>query len=448
MNITIVGTGYVGLVTGTCFANAGNSVICLDVDPEKLKTLSKGEAPFYEPGLSELMTSSIESGNLSFSGDPTSAYENADIIFICVGTPTGEDGRCNLSFVMGVADDIASAIGNEEDREVVVVVKSTVPVGTTHAVAARLSKSSVANFCIANNPEFLREGCAIDNFLQPDRIVCGFEDGHAKSTLTELYGPFVGDGRPLLFFDICSSEMVKYASNAMLACKISFINEIATLCERNGANIENVREGMCADNRIGTQFYKSGIGYGGSCFPKDTLAVMEMGDDLDAPCLVNTAVHELNQRQRRWFADRIVKQFGGSLEGKKVAIWGLAFKPQTDDVRDAPSIDIARTLSSLGATISAYDPEASDTFLKEFADVHIAPDMYSAIDDVDALVICTEWEEFHAPDFDKMKQHMKEPVVFDGRNLYTMECMQKHDFQYFSVGRPDVVSQPVQDTRE
>jgi UDPglucose 6-dehydrogenase len=235
--------------------------------------------------------------------------------------------------------------------------------------------------------------------------------------------------------------MVKYASNAMLACKISFINEIATLCERNGANIEHVRNGMCADNRIGTEFYKSGIGYGGSCFPKDTLAVMEMGDDLNAPCLVNTAVHEINQRQRRWFADRIVSQFDGSLAGKKIAMWGLAFKPQTDDVRDAPSIDIAKTLSSAGASISAYDPEASDNFQKEFPDVQIAADMYSAIDNADALVICTEWKEFHEPDFEKMKQLMNDAVVFDGRNLYTMECMKDHDFQYFSVGRPDVVSQ-------
>ena len=448
MNITIVGTGYVGLVTGTCFADAGNSVICLDVDPDKLKILEKGNAPFYEPGLSELMTSSINSGRLSFSGDPSSAYENADIIFICVGTPTGEDGKCNLSFVMGVADDITSAIGNRKDSDIVVVVKSTVPVGTTHAVASRLSQSSTTNFCIANNPEFLREGNAIENFLQPDRIVCGYEDEHAKNTLAKLYEPFIGENRPLLFFDICSSEMVKYASNAMLACKISFINEIATLCERNGANIESVRKGMCEDSRIGTQFYKSGIGYGGSCFPKDTLAVMEMGEDLNAPCLVNTAVHEINQRQRKWFADRIVKQFDGSLEGKKVALWGLAFKPQTDDVRDAPSIDIAKTLSNAGATISAYDPEASETFLREFPDVQIASDMYVAIDDADALIICTEWKEFHEPDFDKMKQHMKEPVIFDGRNLYTTERMQQYNFQYFSVGRPDVITGPLQDPTE
>jgi len=448
MNITIVGTGYVGLVTGTCFANAGNSVICLDVDPEKLKTLRKGEAPFYEPGLSELMTSSIDASNLIFSNDPTRAYENADIIFVCVGTPTGDDGRCNLSFVMGVADDIAKALESQDDRGVVVVVKSTVPVGTTHAFAARIRESSSANFSVANNPEFLREGNAVENFMKPDRIVCGVEHEHASNVLTKLYNPFVDQDRPLLFFDICSSEMVKYASNAMLACKISFINEIATLCERNGANIEHVRNGMCADNRIGTEFYKSGIGYGGSCFPKDTLAVMEMGDDLNAPCLVNTAVHEINQRQRRWFADRIVSQFDGSLAGKKIAIWGLAFKPQTDDVRDAPSIDIAKTLSSAGASISAYDPEASDNFQKEFPDVQIAADMYSAIDNADALVICTEWKEFHAPDFEKMKQLMNDTVVFDGRNLYTMECMKDHDFQYFSVGRPDVVSQTMPDVIE
>lgn len=440
MNITIVGTGYVGLVTGTCFANAGNSVICLDVDPKKIETLKKGKSPFYEPGLSGLMTKTLESGNLTFSDDTSTAYENADVIFICVGTPTGTDGRCDLSYVMKVADDIASAIESRDPKDLVVVVKSTVPVGTTNAVGSHISKNCSAKFSIVNNPEFLREGTAVHNFMNPDRVICGVEDEHAQKTLSKLYKPFVNQDRQQYFFDICSSEMIKYASNAMLACKISFINEIATLCERTGADIEQVCKGMCADNRIGTDFYKSGIGYGGSCFPKDTLAVMEMGDDLNAPCLVNTAVHEINQRQRRWFADRIVEHFDGSLAGKRIAMWGLAFKPQTDDVRDAPSIDIAKTLIGLGATITAFDPEASDTFLKECADVQIAKDMYEATENADALVICTEWKQFLAPDFDMMKQRMNDPVIFDGRNLYALEDMKNRGFQYFSVGRPDILS--------
>ena len=308
MKITVVGTGYVGLVTGTCFANAGNQVTCLDIDPKKLQTLRNGEAPFFEPGLSELMTRSIGADRLHFTDNKEEAYADADIIFICVGTPTGADGKCDLSYVFAVADDVSTALETMEAPPVVVV-KSTVPVGTTQQVANRIN----GDFYIANNPEFLREGSAIDDFLQPDRVVCGVENELAKEVLSHLYAPFIGQGKSLFFFDIQSSEMVKYASNAMLACKISFINEIASLCERNGADIDNVRTGMCSDSRIGTEFFRPGIGYGGSCFPKDTLAVMEMGVESGAPCLVNTAVHDINQRQRSWFADRIVSHFGDML---------------------------------------------------------------------------------------------------------------------------------------
>jgi UDPglucose 6-dehydrogenase len=433
MKIAIVGTGYVGLITGTCFANAGNDVICLDIDLKKVETLRKGEAPFFEPGLSEMMTKSIKAGRLHFTDDAASAFDDAAIIFICVGTPTGKDGRCNLSHVMGVADSISETLDSFTVPPVVVV-KSTVPVGTTHKVAERLH----GEFSIANCPEFLREGNAIDDFMHPDRVVCGVEDDRARETLKKVYAPFVSDGHPIFFFDIHSSEMVKYASNAMLACKISFINEIASLCERNGANIERVRTGMCSDSRIGNQFFKPGIGYGGSCFPKDTLAVMEMGDDADAPCLVNTAVHNLNQRQRRWFADRILKHFGNNLTGKKVTLWGLAFKPNTDDVRDAPSIDIAKTLIQAGAEVTGFDPEAHETYNEEVPEVQISKDMYEAAEQADALVICTEWSEFSSPDFTRLKSALREPVVFDGRNLYRRSEMADQGFNYYSVGRPTV----------
>ena len=431
MKITIVGTGYVGLITGTCFANAGNTVTCLDIDPKKVATLNKGEAPFFEPGLSEMMTKSINAGRLDFTDDASTAFLDSEIIFICVGTPTGEDGRCDLSYVLGVADDISKVLDTFETPPVVVV-KSTVPVGTTHRVAERLH----GEYHIANNPEFLREGNAIDDFLTPDRVVCGVESDEAKEALEQLYAPFTGDGHPLLFFDIHSSEMVKYASNAMLACKISFINEIASLCERNGANIERVRTGMCADSRIGNQFFKPGIGYGGSCFPKDTLAVMEMGDDANAPCLVNTAVHELNQRQRKWFADRVLEHFNNDLSGKKVTLWGLAFKPNTDDVRDAPSIDIAKTLLNAGAEVTGFDPEAWETFGSEVPEVSIVSDMYEATKGADALIICTEWAEFSSPNFSTLKLNLNEPVIFDGRNMYARTEMAKHGFHYYSVGRP------------
>ena len=436
MKITVVGTGYVGLVTGTCFANAGNDVTCLDIDSEKVAQLNKGESPFFEPGLSELMTRSIDAGRLHFTDSIEIAYDNPEVIFICVGTPTDANGNCDLSHIQNVAKDIASLL--EAGTKPLVVVKSTVPVGTTSHVSTILGEHCF----IANNPEFLREGNAIEDFQRPDRIVCGTDDDAAKPLLKQLYSPFVGQGRPLLFFDIQSSEMVKYASNAMLACKISFINEIASLCERNGANIDSVRTGMCADSRIGTEFFKPGIGYGGSCFPKDTLAVIEMGEDTKAPCLVNTAVHHINQRQRNWFANRILEHFDHQLEGKTIAMWGLAFKPRTDDVRDAPSIDIAHALLNAGARVVGYDPEAWETFQQEVPEVDIAMDMYGAADQADAIVICTEWAEFASPDFTQLQLLLTAPIMFDGRNLYDSNAMKSIGFTYYSVGRP-TIEQPV-----
>lgn len=438
MRIAIVGTGYVGLVTGTCFANAGNTVTCLDIDQEKLAKLRNAQSPFFEPGLSELMNRSIEADRLVFTDNAEEAFDNVELIFICVGTPTSDAGDSDLSSVMAVADEIARCLKDRQEQLPLIVVKSTVPVGTTEQVAKRISDKVGFNVSIANNPEFLREGSAIDDFRKPDRVVCGVMDDLGRTVLSELYAPFVDHKQMLFFFDIRSSEMVKYASNAMLACKISFMNEIASLCERNGANIENVHDGMCSDTRIGTQFFNPGIGYGGSCFPKDTLAVIEMGEKANAPCFVNAAVHQINQRQRTWFANRIIEHFGGVLEGKKIAMWGLAFKPMTDDIRDAPSIDIARAMLDAGATIEAYDAEASANFKTLVPEVSIVHDMHKAAQHADALVICTEWSEFSTPHFEQLKNSMKSPVIFDGRNIYSQDVMKKHGFHYYSVGRPTI----------
>jgi len=438
MRIAIVGTGYVGLVTATCFANTGNTVTCLDIDQEKLAKLRNGQPPFFEPGLAELMNRSIEAERLVFTDNAEEVYDDAELSFICVGTPTSEVGDCDLTNVMTAADEIARCIKDRQEQLPLIVVKSTVPVGTTEQVAKRISDKVGFNVSIANNPEFLREGSAIDDFRKPDRVVCGVMNDLGRKVLSELYAPFVDHKKMLFFFDIRSSEMVKYASNAMLACKISFMNEIASLCERNGANIENVHDGMCSDSRIGTQFFNPGIGYGGSCFPKDTLAVIEMGVKANAPCFVNAAVHQINQRQRTWFANRIIEHFGGALEGKKIAMWGLAFKPMTDDIRDAPSIDIARAILEAGATIEAYDAEASANFKTIVPEVSIMHDMYEAARHADALVICTEWPEFSTPHFEQLKNSMKSPVIFDGRNIYSQEVMKKHGFHYYSVGRPTI----------
>ena len=438
MNITIVGTGYVGLVTGTCFANAGNTVTCLDIDQAKLAKLRNAEAPFFESGLSELMRRSIEAKRLLFTDDAEDAFDVADMIFICVGTPSSVHGDCDLSGVMSVADEIARCIKDRKGNAPLIVVKSTVPVGTTELVGERITMQAGFQISIANNPEFLREGSAIEDFRTPDRVVCGIMDDLSKARFTELYSPFTDQQNKLFFFDIRSSEMVKYASNAMLACKISFMNEIASLCERNGANIELVHDGMCSDSRIGTQFFNPGIGYGGSCFPKDTLAVIEMGEKANATCHVNKAVHTINERQRAWFSNRIISHFGGSLSGKKIAMWGLAFKPRTDDIRDAPSIDIAKAMLNAGASIAAYDAEASANFKAEVPEVTIAQDMYAAAKDADAIVICTEWSEFSAPDFSRLKKLLNSPVLFDGRNIYSQSTMEKHNFHYYSVGRPTI----------
>jgi UDPglucose 6-dehydrogenase len=444
MRLTIVGSGYVGLVTGTCLANTGNQVVSLDLDTNRVEQLRQGDCPIYEPGLTELLQRNIAAQRLSFTSDPNEAYRDAQVIFICVGTPTAEDGASDLSAVYAVADDIGDAIAAAVTApNPLVVVKSTVPVGTTHALAERIKSRTNAPFSIADNPEFLKEGDAIGDFQKPDRIVCGIDDDHGQALLETLYLPYVRQGNPCLFMDIRSAEMVKYASNAMLACRISFMNEIARLCDHHGADVSNVRRGMSTDSRIGKEFLYPGLGYGGSCFPKDTLAVMDMGRNAGVPTLLNTAVHEVNQAQRLWFLEELHAQLGNDLTGMRIGVWGLAFKPKTDDIREAPSRTIVAALLESGATVCGFDPVANDNFARLGTDLELAASMYEAARNTDALVICTEWSEFRTPDFQRLRGLMRNPVIFDGRNLWEPHTMAKLGFTYRCVGRPMQLPQNV-----
>ncbi len=438
MHLTMVGTGYVGLVTGACFAETGNHVTCLDIDERKIAMLRKGESPIYEPGLSDILVRNIAAKRLTFTTDKAEAYRDADAIFICVGTPPGEDGSADLQYVLKAAADIGEAIERlgPNQKQKMVVVKSTVPVGSSHKVRDVIRSKTKHPFSIADNPEFLKEGDAVNDFMKPDRVVCGVEDDHAETTMREVYEPFVRNGNPIYFMDVRSAEMVKYASNAMLACKISFINEIANLCERYGANISAVREGMCADKRIGNQFLYPGLGYGGSCFPKDTQAVVSMGRAVGFECELNASVHDVNQKQRRFFWEKITKTLGTELKGRTLAFWGIAFKPRTDDIREAPSITLMQLALKAGATVRAYDPVANENLRAEMPEVETLTDMYACLDGADALIICTEWNEFRSPDFDEMKRRMAGKVIFDGRNLYKRQAVADHGFAYHSVGRP------------
>ena len=447
MRLTMVGTGYVGLVTGTCFSNTGNHVVCLDVDPSKIDTLNSGGCPIYEPGLTDLIERNVDAGRLTFTTDKAKAYKDADMIFICVGTPSDESGHADLKYVFSAADDIADVIKSlgPNQKPKTVVVKSTVPVGTSLAVQKRIRDRIGPDypFNIANNPEFLKEGAAINDFNKPDRVVCGVTNEQTADAMRALYEPFVRQGHPIFIMDILSSEMVKYASNAMLATKISFVNEIANLCEHYGADIKRVREGMCSDKRIGNQFLYPGVGYGGSCFPKDVLACISMGDRAEHPTTLLKAVHEVNQQQRREFFKKIERHFAekGGLKGKTIAFWGIAFKPETDDIREAPALTLMQNVLDAGGNVVAYDPVAMDNTRKEMGDsVSLVDHMEDAIRGADALVISTDWDAFKSPDFETVKELMRQPVVFDGRNLYRREAMKAAGFSYYSVGRPPVVN--------
>ncbi|HMN97476.1 MAG TPA: UDP-glucose/GDP-mannose dehydrogenase family protein [Phycisphaerales bacterium] len=437
MHLTMVGTGYVGLVTGACFAETGNHVTCLDVDAGKIEKLRNGVSPIYEPGLEELLERNIAAGRLRFTTDRWEAYRDAEVIFICVGTPPGEDGSADLKYVLQAAAEIAEAIERlgPNQKPKLVVVKSTVPVGSSHAVRDAIRARTGHPFHIGDNPEFLKEGDAINDFMKPDRVVCGVEDEHAAERMRELYEPFVRQGNPIFVMDVRSAEMVKYASNAMLACKISFINEIAGLCERYGANVTSVREGMCADRRIGNQFLYPGLGYGGSCFPKDTQAVVMMGRAARYECSLNAAVHEVNQRQRTHFWAKVVGRLGADLRGRTLAFWGVAFKPRTDDIREAPSLTLMHMALAAGAAVRAYDPVALENLAAEMPAVERGEDLYGILDGADGLIICTEWNEFRSPDFDEIARRLRGRVIFDGRNLYKPHVPAEHGLEYHSVGR-------------
>jgi UDPglucose 6-dehydrogenase len=444
MRLTMVGTGYVGLVTGACLADTGNTVICLDIDQSKIDMLNRGEVPIYEPGLESIIKRNSEAGRLLFTTDKQMAYREPEVIFICVGTPPDEDGSADVKHVLAAAADIArelETIGPQASPKLVVV-KSTVPVGTTDAVRETIASITNVPFYVADNPEFLKEGAAVSDFQKPDRVICGVDEEAAAEILRDLYEPFVRQGNPIMLMDVRSAEMVKYASNAMLACKISFINEIARLCEHFDADIKSVREGMCADHRIGNQFLYPGLGYGGSCFPKDTSAVIGMGKKVGFPCMLNQAVHDVNQAQRAYFWDKIRGHFNGDLAGRQLGFWGIAFKPETDDIREAPSVTLMRMALDAGAKVLAFDRAAAANLQRVLPQVQCVADMYDVLDGSDALVVCTEWSEFRNPDLDEIRKRLNEPVVFDGRNIYRRQRMERQGFAYYAIGRPPVNAVP------
>jgi UDPglucose 6-dehydrogenase len=438
MNIAVVGTGYVGLVAGACFAETGNDVICVDVDERKVKALRNGEVPIFEPGLEDLVISNAKAGRLTFTTSLKDAVQASDVIFIAVGTPQDEDGSADLTHVLAVAKGIGESMNGPK----VVVDKSTVPVGTADRVKQAIEKVSKFPVDVVSNPEFLKEGAAIDDFLRPDRVVVGVASEHAAKVMKELYAPFVRTNNPILVMDIRSAEMTKYAANTMLALRVSFMNEIANLCEKAGADINKVRIGIGTDSRIGMSFIFPGIGYGGSCFPKDVQALIRTGKDHDVDLRIARAVEDVNHTQKKLMVKKIVEHFGaGNVKGKTFAMWGLAFKPKTDDVREAPALSICSELVGMGARIRAFDPEANETFRERFGDhpsLEYVENNYQALEGADALVICTEWNAFRQPNFKKIAQMLSTPTIFDGRNLYELGDMKEHGFAYYSVGRPNV----------
>ena len=432
MKIAVVGTGYVGLVTGTCLAETGNDVICVDIDATKVDKMKSGIVPIYEPHLDVLFERNIKQKRLKFTTDLGFAIKNASIIFLALPTPPGEDGSADLSYVLGVADQLGKMITDYK----VIIDKSTVPVGTAEKVHAAVAANATVDFDIVSNPEFLREGFAVDDFLKPDRVVIGTESPRARKILEELYKPYVRQGNPIIFMDEKSAELTKYAANAFLATKITFMNEIANFCEKVGADVDMVRAGIGSDTRIGKRFLFPGIGYGGSCFPKDVQALSKSGAEAGYPFQILDAVMKVNQEQKTAIMPKIDAYFNGDLKGKKIALWGLAFKPDTDDIREAPALYIIDELLKRGATVSAYDPEAMGNVQGVVGDkINYALDMYGATENADALVIATEWSVFRTPDFEKLTKKLKNKVIFDGRNLYDLDQMKEKGFYYSSIGR-------------
>ncbi len=437
MDLSIIGTGYVGLVSGTCFAEMGNNVICVDNSPEKLKKLKNAEVTIYEPGLEIIFSRNIEKKRLTFTDDLKFAVLNSEMIFLCLPTPQGEDGSADLQYVLKVAGDIGKILkeNNCKDHKIIVN-KSTVPVGTAQLVENEIKKHGVDNFDIVSNPEFLREGFAVDDFMKPDRIVVGSESKSALEKMRELYEPFVRQGNPIVEMNTASSEVTKYAANSYLAMRITYMNELANFCEVVGADIDLVRKGMGTDTRIGKRFLFAGIGYGGSCFPKDVNALIKTSADKGSSINLLTVVDKMNKAQKKVLFDKVLKHFNNNIKGKHFAIWGLAFKPNTDDMREAPSVVIINELLKAGATVSAYDPAAIETskfYLKDT--ITYAQNEYDALKNADALLIFTEWNEFRNPDFDKISSILKNKLIFDGRNIFATDKMKEMGYMYYSIGR-------------
>lgn len=440
MNITVVGTGYVGLVSGTCFADSGNQVTCVDIDKAKVERLRKGEVPIYEPGLKTIFNRSIREGRLTFTTRLSEAIKEAEVIFLCLPTPPGANGQADLSAVLKVADQLGDLITNYK----VIVNKSTVPVGTADRVSNAIAAKTDIDFDVVSNPEFLREGAAVEDFRKPERVVIGTRSERAEKIMTRLYEPFVRSGNPIIVMDERSSEMTKYAANAMLATKITFMNEIANVCEKVGANVDNIRRGIGTDSRIGKRFLFAGIGYGGSCFPKDVQAIHHTAGENGYVFQILDSVMKVNEKQKVSIVFKMEKYYGSAdFTGKTFGIWGLSFKPETDDIREAPSLYIVEELVKRGAKILAYDPEAIETFKEATSDeilenMTFVSNQEEAINEVDALVICTEWSEFRRPTINRFQNHMKTPVIFDGRNLYDLDRAREAGITYISVGRPAV----------
>jgi UDPglucose 6-dehydrogenase len=434
MHIAVVGTGYVGLVTGTCLAESGNEVTCIDIVEEKVNKLKKGQLPIYEPDLDTLLHRNIEEGRINFTTSLADGVKNAQIIFMALPTPPGEDGSADLSYILGAAKDLAPFL----TQYTVIVNKSTVPVGTAEKVSDALKEGGAKNYNVVSNPEFLREGLAVSDFMNPDRVVIGTSSQKAKKIMEELYSPFARQGNPIYFMDERSAEMTKYAANAFLALKISFMNEVANLCDETGANVDSIRLGIGSDARIGQKFLYPGIGYGGSCFPKDVRALHKTAQDHGYDFKIIEAITKVNSLQKKVLTQKINKYFRNKLSGKVFALWGLAFKPDTDDIREAPALEIINDLISAGAKIQAFDPEARHNVKKLFANeknLTIVDNEYDALKNADALLIATEWNEFKSPEFKHVKKLLKKPVIFDGRNIYDFKQLQAEGFEYISIGR-------------
>ncbi|RMG83917.1 MAG: UDP-glucose/GDP-mannose dehydrogenase family protein [Bacteroidetes bacterium] len=437
MKIAVIGTGYVGLVTGTCLAETGNYVTCVDIDKEKVEKMRAGIVPIYEPKLDILFERNIKQKRLKFTTSLEEGVADAQVIFLALPTPPGEDGSADLSYVLGVADELGKIIKDYK----VIVDKSTVPVGTAEKVREAIAKHATTDFDVISNPEFLREGFAVDDFMKPDRVVIGTSSQRAAEIMEKIYRPYVRQGNPIIFMDEKSAELTKYAANAFLATKITFMNEIANLCELLGADVDKVRIGIGADERIGKRFLFPGIGYGGSCFPKDVQALAKSAAEVNYDFKILKAVMDINNKQKTILLPRLKNYFGGNLKGKRVAVWGLSFKPNTDDIREAPALYVIEQLLEEGASVKAFDPEAMNNVRKVLGDkIEYALDEYDALTDADALMIMTEWNEFRTPDFEQLKQRLKNPVIFDGRNIYDLDEIAQKGFDYYSIGRRPVLA--------